>query len=346
MLKQRLQIGNRWIGEGEPTFVIAEIGSNHDGSLEQAKKLIDACAKIKVDAVKFQSFSAEKLINQMKLDEKGHWISNPAFKVIKSLELPTEWHKELFDYAAKSGLIFLSSAFDLDKVDLLNSIGVPAFKIASGDINYIQLLQHTAKFKKPILLSTGSAYLGEVDEAIRIIEKEGNNQIALLHCVSNYPPNFKDANIQAMVAMKKAFKAIVGYSDHSPGFTVPLGAVALGAKIIEKHITFDRSLKGPDHPYALTVEEFGQMIKEIRNLEKALGNGVKKPTPTEISERVGARRSIYSAVKIHKGEKISPEILKIVRHAYGLESSEMNEIIGRKAKVDIDENLPITWDKL
>jgi len=282
----------------------------------------------------------------MKLNDKGNWISNTAFKVIKSLELPTEWHKELFDYAVKSDLIFLSSAFDLDKVDLLNSIGVPAFKIASGDINYIQLLQQTAKFKKPILLSTGSAFLGEVEEAIRIIQKEGNNQIALLHCVSNYPPNFKDANIQAMVTMKKAFKAIVGYSDHSPGITVPLGAVALGAKIIEKHITFDRNLKGPDHPYALTIEEFGQMIKEIRNLEDALGNGVKEPVSSEIPERAGARRSIYSTVKIHKGEKISPDMLKIVRHAYGLEPSEANKIIGKKAKVDIDENLPITWEKL
>jgi sialic acid synthase SpsE len=346
MLKRRLKIGTRWIGEGEPVFIIAEIGSNHDGSLEQAKKLIDACAKIKVDAVKFQSFSAEKLINQMKLNEKGNWISNPAFKVIKSLELPTEWYKELFDYAVKSGLIFLSSAFDLDKVDLLNSLGVPAFKIASGDINYIQLLQRTAKFKKPILLSTGAAYLGEVEESIRIIEKEGNNQIALLHCVSNYPPSFEDANIQAMVTMKKAFKAIVGYSDHSPGITVPLGAVALGAKIIEKHITFDRNLKGPDHPYALTVEEFGQMIKEIRNLEDALGNGVKEPVSGEIPERAGARRSIYSTVKIRRGEKISPEMIKIVRHAYGLKPSEANKIIGRKAKVDINVNLPITWDKL
>jgi sialic acid synthase SpsE len=346
MLSQRLKIGSRWIGEGEPTFIIAEIGSNHDGSLEQAKKLIDACAKIKVDAVKFQSFSAEKLINQMKLNEKGNWIYNPAFKVIKSLELPTEWHKELFDYAAKSCLIFLSSAFDLDKIDLINSIGVAAFKIASGDINYIQLLQHAAKFKKPILLSTGAAYLGEVEEAIRIIEKEGNNQIALLHCVSNYPPSFKDANIQAMVTMKKAFKTIVGYSDHSPGITVPLGAVALGAKIIEKHITFDRNLKGPDHPYALTTEEFGQMIKEIRNLEDALGNGVKEPVSGEIPERTGVRRSIYSMVKIHKGVKISPDMLKIVRHAYGLNPSELKKIIGRKAKVDIKAHLPITWDKL
>lgn len=346
MLKQRMQIGSRWIGEEEPTFIVAEIGSNHDGSLEQAKKLIDACAKIQVDAVKFQSFSAEKLINQMKLNEKGNWISNPAFKIIKSLELPIEWHKKLFDYTAKSGLIFLSSAFDLDKVDLLNSIGVPAFKIASGDINYIQLLQHIAKIKKPILLSTGAAYLGEVEEATRIIGKEGNNQIVLLHCVSNYPPSFEDANIQAMVTMKKAFKAIVGYSDHSPGLTVPLGAVALGAKIIEKHVTFDRNLKGPDHPYALTVEEFGQMIKEIRNLEVALGNGVKEPTSGEIPERAGARRSIYSTVRIHKGEKISPEMIKIVRHAHGLNPSEVNKIIGRKARIDIDENLPITWDKL
>ena len=346
MLKQRMQIGSHWIGEGEPVFIIAEIGSNHDGSLEQAKKLIDACAKIKVDAVKFQSFSTEKLINQMKLNEKGNWISNPAFKVIKSLELPTEWHKELFDYAVKSGLIFLSSAFDLDKVDLLNFLGVLAFKIASGDINYIQLLQHAAKFKKPILLSTGAAYLGEVEKAIRIIEKEGNNQIALLHCVSNYPPSFKDANIQAMVTMKKAFKAIVGYSDHSPGFTVPLGAVALGTKIIEKHITFDRNLKGPDHSYALTVEEFGKMIKEIRNLENALGGGIKKPVLNEIPERIGARRSIYSKVKICRDQKISPEMIKIVRHAYGLKPSEANKIIGRKAKVDIEENLPITWDVL
>ena len=346
MLKQRMQIGSRWIGEGEPAFIIAEIGSNHDGSLEQAKKLIDACANIKVGAVKFQSFSAEKLLNQKKLNKKGNWIYDPAFKVIKSLELPTEWHKELFDYAANYDLIFLSSAFDLDKVDLLNSIGVPAFKIASGDINYIQLLQHIAKFKKPILLSTGAAYLDEVEEAIRIIQKEGNNQIALLHCVSNYPPSFKDANIQAMVTIKKAFKAIVGYSDHSPGITVPLGAVAWGAKVIEKHITFDRNLKGPDHPFALTVEEFEQMIKEIRNLEDALGNGVKEPVSGEILERAGARRSIYSKVKIHKGEKISPEMLKIVRHAYGLNPSELKKIIGRKAKVDINANLPITWEKL
>lgn len=346
MLEQRIQIGARWIGEEEPVFVIAEIGSNHDGSLEQAKKLIDACAKIKADAVKFQSFSAEKLVNQIKLDEKGNWISNPVFKILKSLEIPCEWYEELFQYAKKLNLIFLSTPFDLEKADLLNSIGMSAFKIASGDINYIQLLKYVAKFKKPVLLSTGAAYLGEIEEAIRIIQKEENNQIALLHCVSSYPPNFKDANIQAMLTIKKAFKAIVGYSDHSPGFIVPLGAVSLGAKIIEKHITFDRNLKGPDHSYALTVEEFGQMIKEIRNLEDALGNGVKEPVSGEIPERVGARRSIYSAVKIHQGEKISPEMIKIVRHAYGLEPSELENIIGRKAKVDINQNLPITWDVL
>ena len=346
MLEQRLQIGTRWIGEGKPVFVIAEIGSNHDGSLRQAKKLIDACAKIKVDAVKFQSFSAEKLVNQIKLDERGRWISNPAFEIVRSLELSYEWCKELFQYTKKLGLIFLSTPFDLEKVDLLNSIGIPAFKIASGDINYIQLLKYVAKFKKPVLLSTGAAYLGEIEEAIRIIQKEENNQIALLHCVSSYPPNFKDANIQAMLTMKKTFKAIVGYSDHSPEFTVPLGAVALGAKIIEKHITFDRNLKGPDHSFALTFEEFDQMIKEIRKLEDALGDGVKEPVPSEKSERIGARRSIYSAVKIHKEEIISPEMIKIVRHAYGLKPSEADKIIGQKAKVDIDKNLPITWDKL
>jgi len=346
MLEQRIQISARRIGEGEPVFIIAEIGSNHDGSLEKAKKLIDACAKIKVDAVKFQSFSANKLINEIKLDEKGNWISNPAFKILKLLEIPCEWYEELFKYTKKLGLILLSTPFDLKKADLLNSIGMSAFKIASGDINYIQLLKCVAKFKKPVLLSTGAAYLGEIEEAIRVIQKEGNNQIAILHCVSSYPPNLKDANIQAMFTIKKAFKAIVGYSDHSPGFTVPLGAVALGAKVIEKHITFNRNLKGPDHSYALTVEEFAQMIKEIRDLENALGNGVKEPVSGEIPERVGARRGIYSAVKIHRGEKISSEMIKIVRHAYGLKPSELENIIGRKAKVDIDKNLPITWDKL
>ena len=339
---ENFSIGERIIGKNEPVFFIAEIGSNHDGSLEQAKKLIKAAREAGADAVKFQSFTAEGLFNPFK-EENGEWVPHPAYPIIEKLTLPEKWHAELKEYSDSVGIIFLSAPFDKGRAKLLNKIGVPAFKIASGDLTNDPLLKQVAGYKKPVIISTGAAYLGEVERAIDIIRGEGNEEIAVLHCASLYPPKFEDSNIRAMVTLSEAFHLPVGYSDHTPGWTVPLAAVALGGCIIEKHITISRSLEGPDHPYALEADEFQKMVEETRNLEIALGDGLKRPMDDEIGERFGARRSIYAAKGITKGKAINESMLKLVRHASGLEPRDLLTIIGKKAARDIYEHELITW---
>lgn len=329
------RIGTRKVGENQPVLIIAEIGSNHDGKLDRAKELIKASAEAGADAVKFQSFSAEGLLNKKRLNNNNEWEDHPSFEMIKNLELPDEWHQELARYAAQCSVIFLSTPFEEAKADLLNKMGVPAFKIASGDLTHIPLLRHVARFGKPIILSTGTGNLGEVQEAVDAIRQIKKNEIILLHCVSNYPPRFEDANIKAMATMAHTFNLPVGYSDHTPGISVALGAVALGACVIEKHITFDRSLNGPDHSYAMEVDEFREMVNEIRNLEKALGDGIKKPVQAEIPERIGARRSLYARVSIPQGTAIGKDMVKIVRHAYGPPPKEIDTLIGKKPKKTI-----------
>ncbi len=332
MKKQSLvRIGARLISEENPTFFIAEIGSNHDGKLSQAKKLIHAAAQAGADAVKFQSFRAEGLLHTHRLNAQKKWEPHPAYSILKKLEVSTAWHWQLKEYCDKLGIFFMSTPFDLGRADLLHDVGVPAYKIASGDLTYTQLLRHVARFKKPIILSTGIATLKEVKEAVRVIEKEGNKKIILLHCVSLYPPKFEEANVRAVLTLKKEFSYPVGYSDHTPGWTVPLAAVAFGARVIEKHVTFDRRLKGPDHPYAMTVAEFGKMVEEIRHLEKALGSGVKEPAPAEIPERIGARRSLYAAKEIAKGERLDEKSINVVRHAYGLLPKDLDWVVKKKA---------------
>ncbi len=219
----KVKIGKRLVGEGEPVFIIAEVGSNHDGKLEQAKQLITSAKECGADAVKFQSFTADKLVSPK---------YEKIYQAFKRVELPLGWHEELAKFAESQGIVFLSTPFDEESAFLLNSLGLPAFKIASYDITNHPLMSHVAGFKKPLLLSTGMADLGEVEEAISTIRSEGNSNIILLHCVSNYPPRMEDANIKAMVTMQKAFQLPVGYSDHSLGTIVPLGAVAWGACVI------------------------------------------------------------------------------------------------------------------
>lgn len=344
-MKNTIKIGNRKVGKGHPVFVIAEVGSNHDGSFDRAKELIKLSKDAGADAVKFQSFTAEGLFNPLKPDG-DKWVSHPAYKIIESLTLPEDWHYKLKEYADSIGIIFLSAPFDLQRAELLNKIGVPAFKIASGDLTNDVLLKKAAGYKKPVIISTGAAYLGEVERAVDIVKNEGNDEIALLHCVSLYPPKFEDSNIMAMNTMANAFQVPVGYSDHTPGWTVPIAAVALGACIIEKHITISRNLKGPDHPYALEGNEFKTMVDEIRNLEKALGHGIKRPTDNEMGERIGARRSIYAKADIKKGAKITMDMLKLVRHAYGLEPRHFECIIGKSAKRDIKAHEIIKWEDI
>jgi sialic acid synthase SpsE len=334
--KSGVRIAGRLISDKNPTFIIAEIGSNHDGKLSQAKKLIRAAAEAGADAVKFQSFRADGLLHPQRLNAQKKWEPHPAYSLLKKLELPESWHWELKKYCDSVGILFMSTPFDLGRADLLHRVGVPAYKIASGDLTYTQLLRHVARFQKPIILSTGIATLNEVKEAVRLIENEGNKKIILLHCVALYPPKFEEVNIRAMVTLKKTFpRYFVGCSDHTPGWTVPLAAVTLGGRVIEKHLTLDRHLKGPDHPYAMTVAEFAAMVQEIRHLEKALGSGVKKPAPGEIPEQVGARRSLYAAKKIAKGERLDEKSICVVRHAYGLKPKDLDWVVTKRAKQPI-----------
>lgn len=334
----RIKIADRFVGEGEPTFIIAEIGSNHDGNLNQAKRLIKAAKEAGADAVKFQSFQAERLVNRKELPR--------VYKIVSQNALPGDWHQELALYAKNTGIIFLSTPFDIERANLLQEIGIDAFKIASGDLTFYPLLRHVARFKKPIILSTGMAYLEEVKKAVDTIKQEGNDKIVLLHCVSYYPAKLEDANIKAMITMRDFFHLPVGYSDHTPGDVVSLGAVALGACVIEKHLTLSRNLKGPDHPFALEVDEFREMVRKMRQLEKALGDGKKRPVAGEMKERKFARRGIYADCYIPKGTVLKEKMIKMVRPAYEESFTNPEEIIGKVAKIDIPDNEPITMEKI
>ncbi|MBI5491356.1 MAG: N-acetylneuraminate synthase family protein [Deltaproteobacteria bacterium] len=340
-MRRTFRIGEKKIGMGSPAYIIAEIGSNHDSSLDRAKELIKAARYAGADAVKLQSFTAEGLINRLRPDDSGRWVPHPAYPVIERLTVPVEWHHILMEFSKTLGITFLSAPFDEARAELLNTIGVEAFKIASGDLTNDLLLRQVARYGKPVVLSTGASYLSEVARAVKLITGEGNQEIALLHCASLYPPSYDEVNIRSMATLKDNFKCPVGFSDHTPGSTVPLGAVALGASIIEKHITFDRTLAGPDHPYAMEVEEFKSMVAEIRNLEKALGDGVKQPSKHEMGERIGARRSIYAKIDICKGTVIEPSMLKLVRHAYGLEPRDMEGVVGKAASKDLKKDMPL-----
>lgn len=340
-MRSEFNIGETAIGTGHPVYIIAEIGSNHDSDLEKAKELIRASKYAGANAVKLQSFTAEGLINRLRPDENGNWVPHPAYPVLEKLTVPEEWHHVLMEYCRSAGITFLSAPFDSQRAELLNGIGVEAFKLASGELTNEPLLKQVASYKKPVILSTGAAYLDEVKRAVEIIKNEKNYEIALLHCASLYPPSYSDMNIRSMVALQREFGCPVGFSDHTSGNTVAIAAVALGASIIEKHITLDRSLKGPDHPYAMEVEEFKCMAAEIRNLEKALGDGVKKPSLNEMGERTGARRSIYANADIRKGDVITTGMLKLVRHAYGLEPKDLSGIIGKTAMKDLMKDMPV-----
>jgi len=334
----KIKLADRLIGEGEPCFIIAEVGSNHDGSLETAKALIKIAKDARADAVKFQTFKAERKVSPKMLPR--------MFKTLKKHELKPEWHPELKAFADELGIIFLSTPFDEESVDLLDNIDVPAFKVSSGDLTHLPLLRHIAKKAKPMILSTGGANLAEVEEAIDTIKNEENEKIILLHCVMDYPAKTEDANIQAMITLRDAFHLPAGYSDHSLGGLGPLAAVAMGASMIEKHFSLDRSLPGPDHPFALEPDELKQMIRDIRLLERALGDGIKRMTANERNIVPIGRRSLVASRDIPEGTTLSREMIEILRPAKGIAPKHLDLVLGRKAKIDIPEDEPIRWEAI
>jgi N-acetylneuraminate synthase len=343
----RIKIGDRWIGEGEPCFIVAEAGSNHDGNLEQALAIIDAAKAAKADAVKFQNFRADKLYPRNAGTSDYLPVKKPIYDIIKSMEMPSEWIPILADHCKTRDLIFFSAPFDEESADKLEPY-VQVYKIASYEITHAPLIRHVARKRKPMILSTGTADLAEVRQALEWCQAEGNAQVALLQCTASYPAPLNALNIRALETMRETFGVPTGLSDHSRDPLIgPLAAVALGANVIEKHLTLSNNLPGPDHAYALEPAEFATMVAAVRNVEQALGNGIKVMQSVEQELRQFARRSIYAVRSIKKGEVLTADNVSVLRHGnlrVGLDPKYWNQVLGRKVSRDIPEGSPLEAD--
>ena len=334
------------IGDGQPVFIIAEAGVNHNGSLKLAKQLVDAAKAAGADAVKFQTFQAEKLADQsapLAGYQKRGINAASQFEMLKQLELPPAAFKELFSYCRKKGILFLSTPFDQPSALLLNKLPVAAFKISSGDLNNLPLLRMITAFGRPIILSTGMATMAEVMTAVKAISRK---DLILLHCTSNYPTAYQNVNLLAMETIRSATGLLVGYSDHTLGIEVPLAAAALGASVIEKHFTLDRKMKGPDHLASLEPKELTEMVAGIRKIEKAMGRPEKAPIRSELPIRLVARKSLFAVRDIAKGEKITEAMLAIKRPGTGIEPKHLDAIVGRRAGSLITQGTLLAWRQL
>ena len=343
-----IKIGNKTIGENHPVYIIAEIGSNFNQNLEKAKELVDLAIEVGADAVKFQSFIADKIICKeafegLTLSFQAKW-NKPVWEVYKDAEFPREWHKEIYDYCNKKGITFFSSPYDREAVDLLDKIGCKCFKIGSGEISNIEFIKYIATKGKPLILGCGSTNMAEIEEAVNVIRSTGNNDLILLQCITNYPSPIDQANVRAMLSMKKVFQTIVGYSDHSIGDRVICTAVALGAKVIEKHFTFNKSSDGPDHPHSFDVPEFKAMVEHVREVEAALGSYEKFIVDAEKETVFLQRRSLFAATDVPAGTKISKEMISILRPQAGLLPKHEKDIIGLKTTKTLNKGDPITWE--
>ena len=327
------------------TFIIAEAGVNHNGNLDIALQMVDAAVAAGADAVKFQTFKAEKMIAsgapkagyQMETTGTGE----SQLEMVRKLELDETAHKRLFQYCKDKGILFLSSPFDLDSIELLNRLEMQIFKIPSGEITNLPYLRKLGALKKKLIMSTGMSDLGEIEDALLVLMKAGTSSedITVLHCNTEYPTPFEDVNLRAMVTIKAAFPGIqVGYSDHTPGIEIPIAAVALGARVIEKHFTLDRNMEGPDHRASLEPNELKTMVAMIRNIEKALGNGVKRPSPSEVKNKFIARKSLVAIQPIKFGELFSADNITAKRPGTGISPMRWDEVLGQVAQKDYKED--------
>jgi len=336
---REIEIAGRKVGPGQPCFIVAEAGVNHNGSLEMAHQLIDVAAKSGADAVKFQTFKAEKVISPQapkaayQLQTTG--AGESQLDMIKRLELPFDAFRELHAYCQQKDILFMSTPFDYESADFLADLGVAVFKIPSGEITNLPFLAHVANKGKPMIVSTGMSYLGEVETAIRTFGNVGNHHFVLLHCTSNYPADPADANLRAMQTMVMAFNVPVGYSDHTPGIQVALAAVALGACVIEKHFTLDSNLPGPDHQASVEPDELTALVRGIRTVEASLGHGRKEPAVSEANTAAVARRSLVAVEDIATGTRLSRGMVAMKRPGTGLQSAALSYLLGRAVRVDV-----------
>lgn len=328
-------------------FIIAEAGVNHNGSIELAKKLIDVASEAGADAVKFQTFKTENLVskNAKKADyQKETTDSNESqFDMIKKLELDIDTHKELIAYCNEKKIMFLSTPFDHDSIDLLHNLKLDIFKIPSGEITNLPYLRDIGRLKKKVVLSTGMADIGEIEDALDILTSAGTQKdnITVLHANTEYPTPMCDVNLKAMQTIGNTFEVDYGYSDHTLGIEVPIAAVAMGASCIEKHFTLDKNMEGPDHRASLEPNELKAMVSAIRNIEKALGNGIKKPSNSERSNIQIVRKSIVAKRNIKKGESFSEDNLAVKRPADGLSPMKWDEVLGTISQKDYNMDEPI-----
>lgn len=348
---QNIRIGPRTVGAAHPTFFIADIGANFDGSLEKAKRLALAARDAGADAAKFQSFLADKIVSgrsfaTLKLKGvHGSW-KKPVEEVFRSAEFPRAWHKEISDYCRRIGIIFSSAPYDVPAVDLLDTLGVPFFKIGSGEITWHEMLRYIARKGKPVILATGDSTLAEVDEAVRVIEETGNRELILLQCITNYPSRIESANLNVLKTYQTAFGLITGYSDHAAGDLVPLASVALGGRVIEKHFTLSKRDMGPDHPHSMEPAEFRQMVQRIRLLEQALGSGKKEVAEEESETVVVQRRSLHLVRAVKKGEILRARDIVSLRPAIGIAPNFKSLVVGARARRFLAAREALRWGDL
>lgn len=343
-------VGSRELGPGRPCFVIAEAGVNHGGSIETACRLVEAAAAAGADAVKFQAFVADRLAGaaapKAPYQQRTTDAGQSQLDMLRALEFPAEGHRRVAAASRDAGLVFLSSPFDEPSADMLEEIGVPAFKVPSGELTNLPFLAHLARKGKPLIVSTGMATLDEVREAVDTIVREGCSDIVLMHCTSCYPAEASDANLRAMATLTSAFGRPCGYSDHTRGHEVAVAAVALGACVIEKHLTLDRLAPGPDHAASLEPGEFAAMVRAIRTTESALGDGRKVPVPAEREVAAVARRSLVALRAIPAGTVVDEASVTLRRPGTGLPPSARCRVVGRAARVDIPAGALITLEML
>lgn len=333
------------------TIIIAEAGVNHNGNLDIARKMIEKAAEAGADYIKYQTFTSEKLVSReakkAEYQLKNDNTDADQLSLLKNLELSRKDHYELQEYARINGIKFLSSGFDADSIDFLDGLGIELFKIPSGEITNKPYLQHVASKNKPVILSTGMATMTEIQMALAILNHAGlkSKNITVLHCNTEYPTPMKDVNLKAMINIQRTFDINIGYSDHTLGIEIPIAAVALGATVIEKHFTLDRSMPGPDHQASLEPEEFKNMVMGIRNVEEALqGDGIKKPSNSELRNINIVRRSIYVNKSLDPGHIIQPEDLIMLRPGTGISPMDYDKVIGNKIVKKVISGTKLKWE--
>jgi N,N'-diacetyllegionaminate synthase len=331
------------------TLIIAEAGVNHNGDMELARRLIDAAAEAGADIVKFQTFRAQSLTtsqaNMADYQTQNTGTRQSQQSMLEKLQLSPAMHRELVKHCESRRIAFLSTGFDIESIDFLCSLGIRLFKIPSGEITNLPYLRHIGKLGESVILSTGMASIGEVEQAIAVLEESGTNRekVTVLHCTTEYPAPFSEVNLRAMIRMGECFGVKVGYSDHTLGIEIPIAAAALGAQVIEKHFTLDRTLPGPDHKASLEPDELRSMVRAIRNVEAALGDGIKRPTASERKNMAVARKSIVAAVAIEKGERFSSTNLTTKRPGTGISPMRWDDLIGRVAPRSFAADELIEW---